>query len=128
MLKTIIKVVMLLAISLSIALSDGSFRDEIQAQKNIIIDSSKLSIIIISTDDCHWCDKMKATTLKNKTVKELFKSFNIIYMMKDECPEELFTTAAPAMIFLNEKFDRVGENIGYINSEELIPFLRDALK
>jgi len=124
-------------IILSILLITSSLFSSKLIIKNSFVDANMGSIktnkpllVIITTEECKWCKKMKTTTLRNKEVINKLNndfSFTILVKNDDNYPRKLHSRLVPFSYFLlNGKI--IYKVPGYWNSEDYLSILNDGLK
>ncbi len=88
----------------------------------------KLIYIIIVTDDCRWCRKMEATTLKDPMVDiRLSKRYIALELNRDHggYPQSLQAQMVPKHYFLTPDGQKIFTVPGYWNVEDFLSTLDD---
>ncbi|MBN2894716.1 MAG: thioredoxin family protein [Campylobacterales bacterium] len=88
----------------------------------------KILYIIIVTDDCRWCRKMEATTLKDPMVDlRISKRYISLELNRDRSsyPDSLQAKMVPKHYFLTPQGGKIFTVPGYWNVEDFLATLDD---
>lgn len=88
----------------------------------------KLLIVMVVSDNCQWCEKMKKNTLSNPKVAEKLKNY-VLVMADRETPHEKEQLHpfkhVPVIFFMTHEKDTLDELEGYFAPEDFLEYLTD---
>jgi thioredoxin-related protein len=89
-------------------------------------------LVLITQNNCNWCDKLKNKTLEDKKVAAVLKkSYVVVVLNKDtqELPQAVKVRVAPTTFILNAKEEKQGRPmIGYFDADIFLDFVEDGAK
>lgn len=101
---------------LALLLSINLFALDLEPAYKKAIELNKKVLLFVYSDGCHWCEKMKETTLSDKDVKEFIES-RYIFIMSDNTTK--FDTNFFPTTYIIEPKDKsiIYEMAGFRDSE-----------
>jgi thioredoxin-related protein len=88
-------------------------------------------IVLVESENCRWCKKLKHRTLSDETVEKRLEKFVTVKVMREdafamsELPE---VKGVPTIFFMNENKVISDEILGYVDAEDLIIYINDIEK
>ena len=88
-------------------------------------------MVLVESENCRWCKKLKHRTLSDETVEKRLEKFVTVKVMREdafamsELPE---VKGVPTIFFMNEDKVISDEILGYVDAEELIIYINDIEK
>ncbi len=87
-------------------------------------------MVLITQDNCRWCQKMKKTTYKDpKVIERINRSYIFVevHRYNDEYPKKLTVFGVPTTYFLYNDGTKIMQGVGgYWSSEDFMSFMDDA--
>ena len=107
------------------------YKDYAQAQK-VALQSNKILLVLVTTDVCPWCNKLKKETLKDPSIiAKITDKFVALELNRDRdtYPEAFRTRMVPTTFFA----DKIGKPLmrpalGYHDVETYDSYLNDAIR
>ncbi len=123
----------LLLISLGLFLNANviDWQDNYEDAHAKAIQENKIFYIFIVSETCHWCHKMKKTTMSDEeVVNRLNKDYVAVELIRDfdEYPELLHAKMVPKHYFLTPDEKKIYAIPGYWSSEDFSSILDDVTK
>ncbi len=88
-------------------------------------------MVMVESEHCRWCKKMKSQTLTNDAVKKRLKNFIVVKVMREDGnamaklpPVE----GVPTIFFMKDNKAIIEEVVGYFNVEDFISYINDVEK
>ena len=98
-----------------------------QAQKQ-----QKTILVVVTQNNCNWCDKLKSKTLEDKKIAAVLKkSYIVVVLNKDtqELPQAVKARVAPTTFIINAKEEKLGRPmVGYFTPDIFLDFVEDGVK
>lgn len=118
-------------------LAIGLFGSDIEWSKNY--DSalakakkeSKLMLVLVTTDECRWCRKLEATTLKDeRVVSKLNAKFSTVHVTRDvdKYPSTIKAPMVPMSVFMDSNGKIVHQVPGFWDGEDYSSIIDDAMR
>ena len=88
-------------------------------------------MVLVESENCRWCKKLKHRTLTDETVEKRLEKFVTVKVMREdafamsELPE---VKGVPTIFFMNENKVISDEILGYVDAEDLIIYINDIEK
>jgi thioredoxin-related protein len=88
-------------------------------------------MVLVESENCRWCKKLKHRTLSDETVEKRLEKFVTVKVMREdafamsELPE---VKGVPTIFFMNENKVISDEILGYVDAEDLIIYINDIEK
>lgn len=88
-------------------------------------------MVLVESENCRWCKKLKHRTLSDETVEKRLEKFVTVKVMREdafamsELPE---VKGVPTIFFMNESKVISDEILGYVDAEDLIIYINDIEK
>ncbi len=105
-------------------LMSGELKNALLEAKN----QQKPLMVMVTTEACRYCKKMKEETLQNSRVKEETKGFLFTKIDQHDVEAEHYLPAinyAPTIFFVSPKFQIVNSAEGYLPPHKFIPWIED---
>ena len=88
-------------------------------------------MVMVESEHCGWCKKMKKETLSQTEVKDKLEKFIVVKVMREDS-----TTMAklpsvygvPTIFFLKENKAMIEDVVGYFNAQDFISYIDDVEK
>ncbi|CAA6826396.1 MAG: Unknown protein [uncultured Sulfurovum sp.] len=91
-------------------------------------EEKKTLLVMAVSDNCQWCDKMKARTLSDPKVAKKLEKY-VLVMADRETPSERDQlhpfTNVPVIFFMTHEKDTIDELQGYYDPEDFLEYLVD---
>ncbi|MGM0534020.1 MAG: thioredoxin family protein [Campylobacterota bacterium] len=113
-----------LGAALSLHADSPKWHDSLQDLEN------KPTFVMVETDYCPWCKKMKETTLQKPEVLAKLQHFNSVKMRKRAWNKEgiAHVRLVPGLVFLDQNAQLAARFNGYKDSDEFIEILETILQ
>lgn len=122
------KLILLLAMSLTLAAGELGWTNDYEAAKKEAEASGKVIYVLVTTPVCRWCKKLKMTTLADPEVAERLERLVVgveATRSIDNYPSKLKAPMVPMSFFLSPD-DRVLVKMpGYWGKEDFMSILDD---
>lgn len=88
-------------------------------------------MVLVESENCRWCKKLKHRTLADETVEKRLEKFVTVKVMREdafamsELPE---VKGVPTIFFMNEDKVISDEILGYVDVEDIIYYINDIEK
>ncbi len=105
-------------------LMSGELKDALLEAKN----QQKPLMVMVTSEACRYCEKMKNETLQNSKVKEQTKGFLFTKVDQHSSEAKRYLPAinyAPTIFFVSPKFKIVNSAEGYLAPHKFIPWVED---
>ena len=104
---------------------------DLETAFNLAKKEHKNIMVVVESENCRYCKKLKHRTLSDETVEKRLEKFVTVKVMRDDAsamsvlPE---VKGVPTIFFMNE--DRVisDEILGYVDVEDLIYYINEIEK
>jgi len=99
--------------------------------KNFLLEAKnqqKPLMVMVTSEECRYCKKMKNETLKNAKVKEEIQGFLFTKVDQNSPEAKRYLPAinyAPTIFFVSPKFQIVNAAEGYLPPHKFIPWIED---
>lgn len=88
-------------------------------------------MVLIESEHCRWCKKMKHRTLTDETVEKRLEKYIVVKVMKED-PHAMAKfppiQGVPTIFFIKEDKAIIEEVIGYFNVEDFLSYIDDVEK
>ena len=94
-------------------------------------EGNKKLLLMVSSEYCGWCKKMKNTTLKNPdVVSAINKNFIFVEIdkAKGQYPRNLRVGGVPSFFIISPKNELLDNFMGYQKKDRFLTHLRDNIK
>ncbi len=125
------KLILLLFISVGLFASEINWSKDYDSALAKAKKESKLVLVLVTTEDCRWCRKLEATTLKDERVTtKLNSKFSSVHVTRDvdKYPSTIKAPMVPMSVFLNSDGKIVHQLPGFWDGEDYNLILDDAIR
>ena len=88
-------------------------------------------MVLVESENCRWCKKLKHRTLTDETVEKRLEKFVTVKVMREDASAMSVLPAVkgvPTIFFMNEDKVISDEILGYVEAEDLIIYINDIEK
>jgi thioredoxin-related protein len=92
---------------------------------------NKNIMVMVESEDCRWCKKMKKNTLSDNNVKKRLKDFIVVKVMREDENKMKYlpkVDGVPTIFFMKNSKELIEDVIGYFNVEDFISYISDVEK
>ena len=104
---------------------------DLETAFNLAKKEHKNIMVVVESENCRYCKKLKHRTLSDETVEKRLEKFVTVKVMRDDAsamsvlPE---VKGVPTIFFMNEDKVISDEILGYVDVEDLIYYINDIEK
>jgi len=94
-------------------------------------EENKLIMVMVESESCRWCKKMKSRTLLDSEVEKKLESFVLVKVMRENGNDMAKlppVRGVPTIFFMKSDKGIVEEIIGYFNVEDFLSYIDDIEK
>ncbi len=88
-------------------------------------------MVLVESENCRWCKKLKHRTLTDETVEKRLEKFVTVKVMREDSSAMSVlpvVKGVPTIFFMNEDKVISDEILGYVDAEDLIIYINDIEK
>ena len=88
-------------------------------------------MVMVESESCRWCKKMKGRTLSDDAVEKRLEKFVLVKVMREDgnaMAKLPPVRGVPTIFFMKEDKAIIEEIIGYFNVEDFISYINDVEK
>ncbi len=88
-------------------------------------------MVMVESESCRWCKKMKGRTLSDDAVEKRLEKFVLVKVMREDGNAMAKLPAVrgvPTIFFMKEDKAIIEEIIGYFNVEDFVSYINDVEK
>ena len=116
---------------LSSTLFSIEWSKDLETAFNLAKKEHKNIMVVVESENCRYCKKLKHRTLSDETVEKRLEKFVTVKVMREDAsamsvlPE---VKGVPTIFFMNEDKVISDEILGYVDVEDLIYYINDIEK
>lgn len=88
-------------------------------------------MVMVESESCRWCKKMKGRTLSDDAVEKRLEKFVLVKVMREDgnaMAKLPPVRGVPTIFFMKEDKAIIEEIIGYFNVEDFVSYINDVEK
>jgi len=104
---------------------------DINAAFERAVKEQKTVMVLVESENCRWCKKMKHRTLDDENVKEKLKSYITVKVMREDAnviKDLPIIHGVPSIFFMTATKEVIESVIGYFNVEDFLSYISDVEK
>jgi len=116
---------------LSSTLFSIEWSKDLETAFNLAKKEHKNIMVVVESENCRYCKKLKHRTLSDETVEKRLEKFVTVKVMRDDASAMSVlpqVKGVPTIFFMNEDKVISDEILGYVDVEDLIYYINDIEK
>ena len=104
---------------------------DLETAFNLAKKEHKNIMVVVESENCRYCKKLKHRTLSDETVEKRLEKFVTVKVMRDDASAMSVlpqVKGVPTIFFMNEDKVISDEILGYVDVEDLIYYINDIEK